>query len=271
MSKSRHNGADPGEVLAQYGADATRLCILSGVSPQSHRKWSSEAFTGIVRWQGRIWRLVGNYISAATTTTREDHCDSNLLADWEAKLFEARNYTVKEVTFHCSKTFLLNTAVSRMQKFTTTLGKVPGSVCVASEQYAQCLADLCIMLAPLAPCFASELWAGLASVCQHRPRLAYHWDKTLLDQTWPVIDTSYKLPLIFKINHQDNGDISVTSDVLDTLTCDLAHDLVRAQPKYQQYCEGRDFEAIDFSVHPGYQAVINFIPKKQATASVSEG
>jgi leucyl-tRNA synthetase len=30
------------EVMSEFGVDATRLCILSGVSPQSNRKWSND-------------------------------------------------------------------------------------------------------------------------------------------------------------------------------------------------------------------------------------
>ncbi|XP_076449500.1 putative leucine--tRNA ligase, mitochondrial [Babylonia areolata] len=250
MSKSKHNGVDP--KLCQF-------CLLS--------------YTGILRWQGRVWKLVGDFIKAATPAGGNhgdrNHGDSKLLADWEARLFEARNFTVKEVTHHCSKTFLLNTAVSRLQKFSSTLGKVPEAVRQESGEYGRCLADLCIMVAPMAPCFASEMWAGLASVCRTSTLhdSSYLWDRTVLDQAWPVIDASYKLPLIFKINHQDNGCVTLTPDVLDGLTQEQAHDLVRSQPKYQQYCQGHEFEAVHFSLHPGYQAVINIIPRKQAAAA----
>jgi len=44
------------------------------------------------------------------------------------------------------------------------LQKVPAAVAVSSHQYERALADLVIMLAPFAPMFASELWAGLYSV-----------------------------------------------------------------------------------------------------------
>ena len=47
MSKSKHNGTDPQEVLDTYGTDATRLAILSGVAPKSDRKWSNDGKTGI--------------------------------------------------------------------------------------------------------------------------------------------------------------------------------------------------------------------------------
>ena len=71
---------------------------------------------------------------------------------------------------------------------------------------------------------------------------------------------------IFQINNKDNSSISLTQDVLDTLTVDRALDLVRPDPKYQRFCQGRKFQAIDFVLHPGYQAIINFKSEKQMKA-----
>ena len=37
MSKSKHNGVDPEDVVAKYGADATRLAVLFAVPPGESR------------------------------------------------------------------------------------------------------------------------------------------------------------------------------------------------------------------------------------------
>lgn len=41
MSKSKLNGADPAEVIAEYGTDTVRLIMLGDVAPTSHRNWST--------------------------------------------------------------------------------------------------------------------------------------------------------------------------------------------------------------------------------------
>jgi leucyl-tRNA synthetase len=56
-------------------------------------------------------------------------------------------------------------------KQTNLFQKVPMKVTEESGEYRRCVADLCVMLAPMTPCFASELWQGLASVCRGDPRL----------------------------------------------------------------------------------------------------
>ncbi|KAK7114466.1 hypothetical protein V1264_000521 [Littorina saxatilis] len=265
MSKSKYNGVDPQEMLGEFGVDATRLCILSSVSPQANRKWSSDAYKGILRWQGRIWQLIGNFVKS-TKSPKGDKYDAALLADWENKLFEARNSALRKVTFHCSSSFLLNTAVAFLQLYSTTLGKVPPPILQESMAYRRCLADLCIMLGPMAPCFASELWTALASVCKADLQLSYHWERSVLDQEWPVLDAEYELPLILKINNYENGVIGVKREAFHSLTPDLAHDLVRTDPSYQQRCQGQNLKNIDFSVLPDFEAVINFTTEKQTQA-----
>ncbi|KAG0720787.1 putative leucine--tRNA ligase, mitochondrial [Chionoecetes opilio] len=43
MSKSKHNGVDPQEVLEKYGTDTTRLLMLANFAPSSARNWSEES------------------------------------------------------------------------------------------------------------------------------------------------------------------------------------------------------------------------------------
>lgn len=43
MSKSKHNGVDPLNLLNKYGVDTTRLLILADVAPTSTRNWSEKS------------------------------------------------------------------------------------------------------------------------------------------------------------------------------------------------------------------------------------
>lgn len=43
MSKSKHNGVEPFELLDKYGIDTTRLLILGDVAPTSPRNWSENS------------------------------------------------------------------------------------------------------------------------------------------------------------------------------------------------------------------------------------
>ena len=43
MSKSKHNGVDPKQVLDTYGVDTTRLCVVAGAAPKSERNWTDDS------------------------------------------------------------------------------------------------------------------------------------------------------------------------------------------------------------------------------------
>jgi len=43
MSKSKHNGIDPVNILDKYGVDTTRLLVLADVAPTSTRNWSEDS------------------------------------------------------------------------------------------------------------------------------------------------------------------------------------------------------------------------------------
>lgn len=43
MSKSKHNGVNPLNLLDKYGIDITRLLILADVAPTSTRNWSEDS------------------------------------------------------------------------------------------------------------------------------------------------------------------------------------------------------------------------------------
>lgn len=73
-------------------------------------------------------------------------------------------------------------------------------VIALGREYERALAAQIIMLAPLAPHFASELWAGFCST----PRLLENknitdteiqWEKDVLQQNWPEVDMEYNLDL----------------------------------------------------------------------------
>ena len=95
MSKSKHNGVDPGKILRYYGSDTTKLLILSDVSPQSDRKWNPEdSHKRIEGMQRKIWKLVLQAIDLQKRT------DLPVLSSEEfnmqvTKCWDARNYYVR--------------------------------------------------------------------------------------------------------------------------------------------------------------------------------
>lgn len=66
-----------------------------------------------------------------------------------------------------------------------------------SAQYERALGNLLIMLSPIAPHFASELWSKFLSVPNRVAvdKIELKWDEDVLEQKWPNVDMHYNLSL----------------------------------------------------------------------------
>ena len=95
MSKSKHNGVDPGEILAKYGSDTTKLLILSDVSPQSDRKWNPEdSHKRIENMQRRMWKMVAQVIELQEKSDLPELSKEDFQAG-VSKCWDARNFYLK--------------------------------------------------------------------------------------------------------------------------------------------------------------------------------
>ncbi|XP_074645241.1 putative leucine--tRNA ligase, mitochondrial isoform X2 [Tubulanus polymorphus] len=260
MSKSKYNGVDPLDIIDEHGSDSTRLCILAGVAPKSDRHWSADFFRGVLNWQQKIWSVASDFIDHRHPGAQPVDLTEEEFAVEENKIFDARNYFLKEVTFHMEKTFLISTAISRLQGLTNTLKKAPFDIVRCSEEYERALCDLVIMLAPFSPCFASELWSGISSVPVKFND--YKWHLGVLDQSWPDVDMKYGLPLIVKSNktHKELFTVKVPREQLDVLSLEEAAALVQDRNEIKQLGE---IHKQYLNIEPGYRASLTLITKRQ--------
>ena len=57
MSKSKGNVVSPDDMVARYGADATRMYALFAAPPDRDLDWQEDGVAGVSRFLGRVWRL----------------------------------------------------------------------------------------------------------------------------------------------------------------------------------------------------------------------
>ncbi|OAF67017.1 hypothetical protein A3Q56_05254 [Intoshia linei] len=186
MSKSKYNGTDPMEVVQKYGIEATRLCILSNVAPKSERLWNEDVFTGVLRWQVKVWRLVSNRYDLRNKINTTP--DSNL--EFMDQLIKTkRNLLIKDINVLISELFLINSAISSLHIATNFLKKIPDNIIIHSKNYDTFLKDLIIFIYPFSPMFACELWKGFTSI---ENKNAHDYKKNVFDESWPVVDNCYQ-------------------------------------------------------------------------------
>ncbi|KAL0273007.1 UNVERIFIED_CONTAM: hypothetical protein PYX00_005789 [Menopon gallinae] len=187
MSKSKYNGVEPEVLLEKYGTDLTRLAVFADVGPRSPRDWSDSSFRGIMNWMWRLWTLIGKFRAARTDATIEVPEDLNSI---EEKMSDSRNYSIDMVEHSLEETMNPHFCIKKLQCLSNDLKRVDKGGIAHSLQYERALAALIIMLAPMAPCFASELWAGFATA-PNRKSEEIQWDKSVFQQSWPAVDDGY--------------------------------------------------------------------------------
>ncbi|XP_071562472.1 leucine--tRNA ligase, mitochondrial [Temnothorax nylanderi] len=267
MSKSKHNGVDPLNLLDKYGIDTTRLLILADVAPTSTRNWSENTITGINKWQNRLWTLVKKFKTERDKISPEEleskPTDPEYVKE-DAYMFDSRNYFLKNVTFNIVESQQLSVAISRMQGLTNSLRKVSVECLRKSREFERALAVQIIMLAPFAPHFASELWAIFRSAKHHlMDNTEVDFNKDLFGQKWPDIDMGYNLVMNVYVNKREFLKMKILRCKLEEMTADTALEYVILDPYYQKYSYNKNVVTVNFQSGKGCDASLYITMEKQ--------
>jgi leucyl-tRNA synthetase len=147
MSKSRGNVITPDSMVEAYGADALRVYELFMAPFDQDVAWNVEGIIGARRFLNRVWGL---YANAYPQISRAVAGDSDL-ERWLHK-------TIRKVSERFEQ-FRFNTAVSTLMEFVNALGDRQRTGAWQTKTYYQSLEALVVLLAPIAPHIAEELWA----------------------------------------------------------------------------------------------------------------
>uniref|UniRef100_A0A8D0CXY1 leucine--tRNA ligase n=1 Tax=Sander lucioperca TaxID=283035 RepID=A0A8D0CXY1_SANLU len=217
MSKSKHNGLDPQEVVQQYGVDTVRLYILYAAPPEQDILWNvkTDALPGVLRWQSRLWQLVTKLRGARQLG---DVPSPSLLKKKELaetkKIWENKNYAIQEVTSHFTEDFLFNAAISRLMGLTNTLSQFLWLSSIKDNPFTLFWS---IFIQCCSPVFPPGPLPGLCQVKNPlSPLLQRGGD--VLQQFWPTVDPEYlKVPdlveLSVLINNKACGTVNVPQQV----------------------------------------------------------
>ena len=148
MGKSLRNVVTPGEMCERYGADTFRLYEMSTGPMEVSRPWSTLDVVGSQRFLQRVWRnLVDEATGASRVTDAEPEDDDTL---------RLLHRTIAGV--HADVVALhYNTAAAKLIELNNHLTRTYGAVGVPRAVAEPRV----LMLAPLCPHVAEELWSRL--------------------------------------------------------------------------------------------------------------
>jgi leucyl-tRNA synthetase len=176
MGKSLKNGVSPDEMYAEYGADTLRLYLMATGPFDASRPWETRDVVGMYRFLQRLWRNVV-----------DEHTGACIVADTEPdqELVRLLHRTVDAARTEMDG-LRFNTAIAKLIELNNALTKLDAAPRAVVE-------PLVLMLAPLAPHAAEELWARLG-----------HTD-TLTYEPFPEADPAYLVDDTIEYPVQVNG------------------------------------------------------------------
>ncbi|MBI4337551.1 MAG: leucine--tRNA ligase, partial [Chloroflexi bacterium] len=175
MSKSRGNVVTPDPYVEHLGADVVR-CYLMFVGPWDRGgEWSDTGINGIARWLNRVWDLMLRGAPVPTTSGPRDGA-----ADAEATRTLGRrvHQTLRRVYQDLDK-FKFNTAIAALMELSNTLQDAWEQGRVTAEAWNDAIEKFLLMMAPLAPHLAEELWERTGRPYSIHTLLYPKWDDAL--------------------------------------------------------------------------------------------
>ena len=118
MSKSKGNVVSPDDMVARYGADATRMYALFAAPPDRDLDWQEDGVAGVSRFLGRVWRLVTKYAAVA----REGRGQKiNAPSGLSLKLLRKLHQTIAKITLDFEGRWHFNTCVAAIMELVNEL------------------------------------------------------------------------------------------------------------------------------------------------------
>ncbi len=193
MSKSKGNVVSPDDMVARYGADATRMYALFAAPPDRDLDWQEDGVAGVSRFLGRVWRLATKY---APVARQAGGAPAQAPSGLALKLLRKQHQTIAKITLDFEGRWHFNTCVAAIMEFVNDLQAVDAQLAageVPAPVIAELLRSLVLLLAPFAPYLSAELWEQLGG------------QGTILRAPWPKSDPGLAKEDELEIPVQING------------------------------------------------------------------
>ena len=221
MSKSKGNVVAPDEMVARYGADATRMYTLFAGPPDGELDWQDSGVEGISRFVGRVYRLVTRYATPSHAEWKADVPPEAGLSPDEKKLLRKLHQTIRRVSDDFGGRWHFNTSIAAVMELvneagpaleaagqaklepahTARTGFITRPEIIRPQVQRALMRNLILLLAPFAPYLAHELWQTIGE------------GSNLLREPWPKCDPRLaaedEIEIVAQVNGKIRGRITV--------------------------------------------------------------
>jgi leucyl-tRNA synthetase len=187
MSKSKGNVVSPDDLVNDYGCDSLRMYELFVGPPELDAEWDDRGIDGVNRFLKRLWNLLMDSKEQEVKATKE--------------MIKQRNRLVHDITTRLEG-FSLNTVISGFMEYNNKfieIAKKEGGI------DKETLETIAVLLSPLAPHFAEEMWEQLGH------------GETIFKAKWPTYDEAQmkddEIEVAVQINGKTRAVIKVAADI----------------------------------------------------------
>ena len=218
MSKSRGNVINPDDLVSRYGADSVRAYLMFFSRWDQGGPWSSSSMEGIPRFLNRVWGLVvadppptGGQAGPKETEALRRHT----------------HQTIRKVSGDL-ESFSFNTAVAALMSFSNELISARNAAMVKEEAWDEAIRALVLMIAPMVPHLAEELWERIGG------------GYSVHEQAWPEWDEELARPAVVEMPVQVNGKVRARLEVEVDAPQEEVERLALEQQNVQTHLQGKE-------------------------------
>jgi len=215
MGKSLKNSVSPDEIFEAYGCDTLRLYEMYMGPVEESKPWSTRAITGVHRFLQRVFRNFVHEETGALLVTEDAPAP---------ELERLLHQTIRDVT-ESMENIRFNTAIARLIELNNVLVPMPSIPRALAEPFL-------LMLAPLAPHIAEELWARLGH------------DRSLAHERWPVANEALlveaTMEIVVQVSGKKRGSVRVAADAQEAAVLGAA----RSDEGIARHLEGRTIRKV---------------------------
>jgi leucyl-tRNA synthetase len=245
MSKSKGNVVSPDDMIAKYGADATRMYALFAAPPDRDLDWQEDGVAGVSRFLARVWRLATKYAPLARAGSGQVVKAPEGLS---LKLLRKLHQTIAKITLDFEGRWHFNTCVAAIMELVNDLQAADPQLAageVSAPVMNELLRSLVLLLAPFAPYLAAELWEELGE------------KGSILRASWPVSDAELAKENELEIPVQANGKLITVVRVAADADAKTIEAVALADEKVQSRTAGKN--VVKVIVVPG--KLVNLVVK----------
>ncbi len=215
MSKSLGNVINPDDIVHSHGADTLRVYEMFMGPLDASKEWSTNGLDGARKFLDRIWRLFVN---------EDGTLGSKIGGEAGGALEKVYNQTVKKVTDDFEHMHN-NTAISQLMVFINECYKADRVPTAYAEGFV-------LLLSPIAPHFAEELWSKLGH------------DGSITYVSWPEYDEEKLVDDTVEIAVQINGKVRAKVMVAKDITKEELEKEALANEEVRKWTDGKELKKV---------------------------